>query len=157
MTRLTNRRQALPGGVDPLCRLIEMEDTPMAEAKIGLVLDCADPEALSEFWTEALGLQSFGAAGNYVLLASPSGTLPKLLLQKVAEPKATKNRMHFDIEAPTLEAEVKRLETIGARRLEQHARAEHGTRWVIMADPEGNEFCVCDGGAGEAGGADSGG
>jgi predicted enzyme related to lactoylglutathione lyase len=122
----------------------------MAEAKIGLVLDCRDPESLASFWAEALGLQCLGAAGNYVLLASPSGTLPKLLLQKVAEPKATKNRMHLDIETPNVDAEVNRLESVGAHRLEQDARVEIGTRWVIMADPEGNEFCVCDGGAGAA-------
>jgi len=46
-----------------------MENRPKAEAKIGLVLDSADPEALVEFWAEALGLQRLGAAGNYVLLA----------------------------------------------------------------------------------------
>jgi predicted enzyme related to lactoylglutathione lyase len=122
----------------------------MAEAKIGLVLDCADPETLGKFWAEALGAQRLGAAGNYVLLASPSGALPKLLLQRVAEPKAAKNRMHLDIETANVDAEVKRLEAIGARRLEQTARLEHGSHWVIMADPEGNEFCVCDGGAGSA-------
>jgi predicted enzyme related to lactoylglutathione lyase len=125
-----------------------MEDLGMTEAKIGLVLDCADPEALSDFWTEALGLQRLGAAGSYVLLASPSGALPKLLLQHVDEPKAAKNRMHLDIETTDVDAEVKRLEGIGARRLEHDVRVEHGSRWVILADPEGNEFCVCDGGAG---------
>ena len=120
----------------------------MAEATIGLVLDCADPEALSRFWEQALGLQRLGAAGAYVLLASPSGALPKFLLQRVGEAKLTKNRMHLDIETPDVDAEVERLEGIGARRLDRHARTEHGSRWVIMADPEGNEFCVCDGGPG---------
>jgi predicted enzyme related to lactoylglutathione lyase len=42
--------------------------------------------------------------------------------------------------------EVTRLEQLGARRLEGAPRSEHGTRWVVMADPEGNEFCVCDAG-----------
>ena len=120
----------------------------MAEASIGLVLDCADPEALAGFWSPALGLQRLGSAGNYVLLVSASGALPKLLLQRVAEPKATKNRMHLDIETPDIDAEAARLEGIGARRVETQARTEHGTQWVIMADPEGNEFCVCDGGQG---------
>jgi predicted enzyme related to lactoylglutathione lyase len=122
----------------------------MAEASIGLVLDCADPPALAEFWSSALGLQRLGSAGNYVLLVSPSGVLPKLLLQGVGEPKTTKNRMHLDIETADVDAEVTRLESIGARRVETESRAEHGTRWVIMADPEGNEFCVCDGGQGGA-------
>lgn len=116
----------------------------MAEAKIGLVLDCTDPEALGRFWAKALGLEQLGAAGNYVLLASPAAVLPKLLLQRVAEPKATKNRMHLDIETSDVDAEVDRLEGIGAHRLERGARTEYGSRWVIMTDPEGNEFCVCE-------------
>jgi predicted enzyme related to lactoylglutathione lyase len=115
---------------------------------IGLVLDCADPEALAAFWTQALGLQRLGAAGNYVLLVSPSGALPKLLLQRVAEPKTGKNRMHLDIDAADIHGEASRLEALGARRLEEGPRAEHGTNWIIMADPEGNEFCVCDAGQG---------
>jgi predicted enzyme related to lactoylglutathione lyase len=123
----------------------------MTEAKIGLVLDCAEPDLLSEFWTQALGLERLGAAGNYVLLVSPSGALPKLLLQRVEEGKAGKNRMHLDIETPDIDAEAQRLEVIGARRLESSDRREHGSRWIIMADPEGNEFCVCDGGAGGSG------
>jgi predicted enzyme related to lactoylglutathione lyase len=111
-----------------------------------LVLDCADPEVLAAFWAEALGLEGLGAAGNYVLLASTAGTLPKLLLQRVNEAKTSKNRMHLDIETPQVDAEVERLEAIGAKRLEEGARAEHGSRWVVMADPEGNKFCVCNGG-----------
>jgi predicted enzyme related to lactoylglutathione lyase len=115
------------------------------EATIGLVLDCADPEALAAFWAAALGLERLGAAGNYVLLVSPNRTLPKFLLQRVTEPKGPKNRMHLDIETPDVDGEVERLEGIGARRLEADARSEHGSRWVVMADPEGNEFCVCAG------------
>jgi len=65
----------------------------------------------------------------------------------VAEPKAGKNRVHFDIETPTVDAEVERLGKLGARRLEAGPRKEFGSTWVVMADPEGNEFCVCDHGA----------
>jgi len=118
----------------------------VGEATIGLVLDCADPEALAVFWSSALGLEGLGSAGTYVLLVSPTGALPKLLLQRVEEPKTVKNRMHLDIETPKVDDEVVRLEGLGARRIETEARIEDGTRWVIMADPEDNEFCVCDGG-----------
>ena len=113
---------------------------------IGLVLDCADPDRLAEFWSAALGCTTLGGAGSYVLLVDQSGQQPKLLLQRVPEAKAGKNRMHLDIETPTVDDEVTRLEDRGARRLESEPSAEHGARWVIMADPEGNEFCVCDGG-----------
>ena len=117
----------------------------MTTTKIGLVLDCANPEKLAEFWAPALGYVSLGSAGNYVVLVDEANTQPKLLLQGVTEPKATKNRMHFDIENPDVDREVERLETLGATRIDGPC-SEHGTRWVVMADPEGNEFCVCDGG-----------
>lgn len=88
-----------------------------------------------------------------MLLASPAKALPNLLLQQVAEPKSVKNRMHLDIENPDVDNEVARLEALGAKRTEDQARREHGNRWIVMADPEGNEFCVCDGGAGSVGAA----
>ena len=116
------------------------------QATIGLVLDCADPEKLAAFWGAALGVERLGAAGQYVMLASSTGAIRKVLLQRVEEPKSTKNRMHLDIETPDVDSEVARLERLGATRLEGDARSEHGSRWVIMADPEGNEFCVCDAG-----------
>ena len=113
-------------------------------AKLGLVLDCADPEGLADFWSAALGYTTIGGAGNYVLLVDEAKERPKLLLQRVDEPKPGKNRMHVDIEADDVDGEVARLEGLGARRLEDPTE-EHGSRWVVMADPQGNEFCVCSG------------
>ena len=115
-------------------------------AKIGLVLDCADPDKLAGFWSAAIGYTTLGGAGNYVLLVDEAGQQPKLLLQRVSEPKSGKNRMHFDIETPTVDEEVARLEALGARRALPGAMEEHGNRWVVMTDPEGNEFCVCNAG-----------
>ena len=113
-------------------------------AKLGLVLDCADPERLASFWSEAIGYTTIGGAGSYVLLVDEAKERPKLLLQRVDEPKPGKNRMHVDIESDDVDGEVTRLESLGARRLEDPLE-EHGSRWVVMADPEGNEFCVCSG------------
>ena len=113
-------------------------------AKLGLVLDCADPERLAAFWSEAIGYTTLGGAGSYVLLVDEAKERPKLLLQRVDEPKAGKNRMHVDIETDDVDGEVERLEGLGARRLDDPME-EHGSRWVVMADPEGNEFCVCTG------------
>lgn len=115
-------------------------------AAIGLVLDCAEPNRLAEFWSAALGYVTLGEAGSYVLLVDETGINPKLLLQRVPEAKAGKNRMHLDIETPAVDDEVQRLEALGARRVDLDAHSEHGSRWVVMADPEGNEFCVCDAG-----------
>jgi hypothetical protein len=112
----------------------------------GLVLDCADPETLAEFWAAALGYEPLGAAGNYVALVPPTLGRPKLLLQRVAERKTTKNRMHLDIETPDIEREAARLERLGATRLGAETQSEHGSTWILMTDPEGNEFCVCDAG-----------
>jgi len=114
--------------------------------QIGMVLDCRDPDALAQFWSEALDYRTLGGAGNYVLLVDPDDRAPKLLLQRVAEGKTGKNRMHLDIETAHVDDEVMRLEQLGAIRVED-PQEEHGSRWVVMNDPEGNEFCVCDGGA----------
>ncbi|MGH9040981.1 MAG: VOC family protein [Acidimicrobiia bacterium] len=116
--------------------------------RLGLVLDCTDPERLAEFWAAALGYRRLGGAGQYVLLYPSEPGEPKLLLQGVPEAKAVKNRMHLDIDTPDIEAEASRLQTLGATRVDAGTRSEHGTTWILMADPEGNEFCVCDGGSG---------
>jgi predicted enzyme related to lactoylglutathione lyase len=122
-----------------------MTDTP--DRAIGLVLDCADPERLAAFWAPALGYANVGEAGAYVVLFPDARPGPKLLLQRVSEPKTVKNRMHLDIETPDVAAEAARLEGLGARRVQAEEMHEHGSTWIVMADPEGNEFCVCDSGA----------
>ncbi len=115
-------------------------------ARPSFVLDCVDPDRLAQFWSAAIGYTTLGAAGSYVMLVDETGQQPKLLLQRVEEAKVGKNRMHFDIETPTVDEEVARLEALGAVRLDADAVEEHGNRWVVMADPEGNEFCVCNAG-----------
>jgi hypothetical protein len=72
------------------------------------------------------------------------GKQPKLLLQRVDEPKSGKNRMHVDIETPHVDEKVARLEKFGAGRIVGDAIEEHGNRWIVMADPGGIEFCVCN-------------
>jgi predicted enzyme related to lactoylglutathione lyase len=116
-------------------------------ATIKIVLDCRDPPALAQFWGPALGYTIAGSVENYTLLVPEADDGPKILLQKVPEPRPSKNRMHLDIDletdTPTVDDEVRRLEGLGARRIVDDAFEEHGARWVVMADPEGNEFCVC--------------
>jgi len=114
-------------------------------------LDCDDPERLAEFWAAALGYANVGAAGVYVALYPRAGNGPKLLLQRVAEPKTTKNRMHLDIEVPDIDVEADRLTGLGARRASDDTCSEHGSTWILMADPEGNEFCICDNGSSTGG------
>jgi Glyoxalase-like domain len=109
------------------------------DATIGLVLDCTDPTELTQFWSEALGHTTRWGAGHYVMLVDPDSVRTNLLLQALAEAMAVKNRMHLDIETPDVEDEASRLESLGARRLKSGLRSEHGSNWVIMADPEGSD------------------
>ncbi len=124
--------------------------TDNARPAFGLVLDCTDAARLADFWASALDYVNVGAAGTYVALYPREGAGPKLLLQQVPEPRAGKNRMHLDIDTPDIEAEAERLIALGACRVGESPCREHGMTWVTMADPEGNEFCICDGGAGAA-------
>lgn len=105
------------------------------------MIDCADPAKLAEFWGPALGYQNLGAFGSYVALAAEGA--PLVLLQRVDEPKQGKNRMHLDIKVPDVEDEVERLVSLGAKRISDAPMEELGTQWIVMNDPEGNEFCVC--------------
>ena len=117
----------------------------MARATIELVLDCQDPEALAGFWRQALGYRVHYAEAALAVLVPMEGTASPLLLQRVPEPKAVKNRMHLDLIVGDVEAEVDRLVGLGARRIDQAEQSFGGTRWVRLSDPEQNEFCVSTG------------
>lgn len=133
---------------------------------IQITFDAADPSALAEFWALALGYvpqpppsgfdswEAFaeandmpGAVGDYGSVVDPEGVGPRLFFQKVPEPKTAKNRVHLDVHAsgsesdPELrEAHIAKLVEAGATRGAEYS--EFGASWVVMADPEGNEFCV---------------
>jgi predicted enzyme related to lactoylglutathione lyase len=113
-------------------------------SRIGYTLDCCDAERLSAFWTEALGYSCRGRFGDYWPLQSRNSVdEPWFTLQQVSEPKAGKNRMHVDIHVTTdLEAEARRVEALGAHRLSAEPLVMGDHSWFVMADPEGNEFCV---------------
>lgn len=113
--------------------------------QIVLTLDCVDTEAQANFWLAALAPLEYrrGFHGPpYLSLIGPAPAAT-LLLQNVPEPKRGKNRMHLDLDFGTadLVSEVNRLEQLGAARLSEEL-SEHGFRWIVVADPEGNEFCV---------------
>jgi predicted enzyme related to lactoylglutathione lyase len=115
----------------------------VAVAHVEIVIDASDADALAAFWAAALGYQPYGAAGQYRSLTDPTGTGPKLVIQEVPEAKAGKNRVHLDLHAADVEAEVERLVALGATRVDGQPIAEAGTSWIRMSDPDGNEFCVC--------------
>jgi predicted enzyme related to lactoylglutathione lyase len=111
-------------------------------ANIDVVIDCADPARLATFWAAALGYRIVGAKEQYVLLLPPERAHPPVILQGVPEPKVGKARIHFDLRVDDVEAEVRRLEALGGQRIDV---GQGAVAWVPMADPEGNEFCVCPG------------
>ncbi|GAA3466631.1 VOC family protein [Nonomuraea roseola] len=115
----------------------------MSEIGFGLVLDVADPDTLAPFWAEALRYSVVGGVGDYVMLLPAGRGGPRLLLQKVKEGRTGKNRNAPGHRGrPTSRPRRAGLESLGARRLTSGQVEEHGHRWIVMADPEGNEFCV---------------
>ncbi len=115
----------------------------MAEPNVDIVIDCADPDSLSAFWAEALGYEKAFTYQQYRVLLPPVREYPPVILQRVPEPKSAKTRIHFDLRVPDIETEARRLEALGARRIDVGQGENPG--WITMADPEGNEFCVCPG------------
>jgi predicted enzyme related to lactoylglutathione lyase len=110
--------------------------------RIELTLDCVDLDATAAFWQNALGYAREGTIDErYVTL---SGNGPSLTMQRVLEPKLGKNRMHMDLLVDDLDAEVTRLHALGATTMPPGPREEFGQRWFVLADPEGNEFCVAE-------------
>jgi predicted enzyme related to lactoylglutathione lyase len=110
-----------------------------------ICIDCSDPHRVAHFWAAVLGytIHSTDAVlppDESIALHPPEGGL-RLWCNKVPEPKVCKNRVHIDINLPDRE-EMVRLQHLGARVLQEVRDAEGRLRWTIMADPEGNEFCV---------------
>ena len=118
----------------------------MTRPRVEIGIDCQDPTALAPFWSAALGyaVGDMDAAGDYLDLVPPSGSAaPVVYLQRVPEPKSTKNRLHLDLYTPEAESLIARLETLGAQRSGDPRSGSEGGWWQVMVDPAGNEFCVC--------------
>ena len=108
--------------------------------EIVTVLDCTDLDGTAAFWAAALNYR-IEAGEPYMALVSRCGG-PGVLLQRVPEAKVGKNRLHLDLRVTDLDGEVARLVRLGARRLTTEPVVEKGWTWHVLADPEGNEFCV---------------
>jgi predicted enzyme related to lactoylglutathione lyase len=113
------------------------------QGELVVVIDCAQLDRSAEFWTAVLGYVRDGVAtGRYQSLLPADGQGAEILLQQVPEAKQGKNRVHLDLRTPELEPETRRLVSLGARTLSEQPVTEHGWRWHIITDPDGNEFCV---------------
>jgi predicted enzyme related to lactoylglutathione lyase len=116
---------------------------PYARGELVVVVDCADLERAARFWTWALGYVIEGpASGRYQSLLPASGSGIEVLLQRTGDAKNGKNRVHLDLRTRDLDAEVARVADLGATVLTTSPVTENGWTWHILADPDGNEFCV---------------
>jgi hypothetical protein len=116
-----------------------------------LAIDCADPHGLARFWCSVLGYEVHDEDDGVVTIGSPPDgknhhgpVPPTLTFAHVPEAKTVKNRLHLDV-SPTdreQDEEVRRLLDLGARHADV---GQSGESWVVLADPEGNEFCVLAG------------
>ncbi len=105
-----------------------------------VAIDCRNPKQLAGFWCEALGYQILSAEEDGVSIASGDGSGWGIDFLVVPDDKVVKNRLHLDLRPDDQEQEVKRLLALGATRVDVGQGAD--VSWVVLADPEGNEFCI---------------
>lgn len=124
-------------------RVMRREPHQYRHGELVVVIDCAQLDRSAEFWTAVLGYVRDGvASGRYQSLLPAQGQGAEILLQRVPEGKQGKNRVHLDLRTRELESETHRLISLGARLLTEQPVTEYGWSWHILADPDGNEFCV---------------
>jgi catechol 2,3-dioxygenase-like lactoylglutathione lyase family enzyme len=109
-----------------------------------LVLDCTDPERLAAFWGEVLGYEVLGRGDDWAEVGPPDKRMTLLFLQN-PDRKQQKLRLHIDVNATDRdqEAELERLLKLGATRVDIDQGPD--VSWHVLADPEGNEFCLLSG------------
>jgi len=120
-------------------------DPPAANPRIiEIVVDCEDPPRLAQFWSSLLGIGVKGEVHEgpiwFAGLLPICEGGPIIGFQWVPERKTSKNRMHLDMRVAELDEPTRKVIDLGGRQLAEHE--ELGRRWRVMADPEGNEFCL---------------
>ncbi len=104
-----------------------------------VIVHAADPAALGQWWAEALGWVVVHSSDDEVAIRAEPDSVPGLEFVRLAEPRTAKSRLHLDFVPDDQDAEVARLVAHGARRVDI---GQGEQSWVVLADPEGNEFCV---------------
>ncbi|MGE0214282.1 VOC family protein [Mycolicibacterium sp.] len=108
-----------------------------------ITMDCADPDGLASWWAEVVGGSVNAVAPGDFVMVSRQGA-PALGFQRVPDPTPGKNKVHLDLHTADKEAEVARVVALGARETGRHSFGPEFD-WVVLADPEGNAFCIADG------------
>ncbi|MCU1375922.1 MAG: hypothetical protein JWO68_3208 [Actinomycetia bacterium] len=102
-------------------------------------IDANDTDALATFWSDLLGWERKDEGDGEISIWPPDRSAPPLLLLQVPEGKQVKNRLHLDLRPDDQDAEVARALALGATRVDI---GQGDVTWVVLADPEGNEFCI---------------
>src|SRR5947207_2766414 len=105
-----------------------------------LVIDARDPRSIARFWAAVLDQQVLYESDDEVIVGSDENRYPGLCFVPVPEHKTVKNRLHIDLDPDDRDAEVERIMKLGASRADIGQPPD--ATWVVLADPEGNEFCV---------------
>ncbi|WP_188487997.1 VOC family protein [Williamsia phyllosphaerae] len=107
-----------------------------------IAIDTHDSHLLAEFWTRVLGWEIVDVDGPLIEIGPADGSGPTIDLLAVPESKTVKNRLHLDLRADgcTTEEEIDRVVALGARRVD--VGQDPSVTWTVLADPEGNEFCI---------------
>jgi predicted enzyme related to lactoylglutathione lyase len=115
----------------------------MASRWYTLVIDATDVRLLADFWKQVLDWQVVYESDEEMVIAKDENTYPGIIFGTVPEAKSVKNRLHIDLNPDDQQAEVERLVGLGASKVEVgQSDADEPVKWVVLADPEGNEFCV---------------
>ncbi|MBT2385922.1 VOC family protein [Streptomyces sp. ISL-11] len=112
----------------------------MASSLYTIVIDAHDLRAQAHFWCRVLDWRVLFEADDEVVVGADESAAPGFCFVPVGEDKTLKNRLHIDLNPDDRDAEVERLTGLGARRADVGQSSE--VTWVVMEDPEGNEFCV---------------
>lgn len=104
-----------------------------------IVMNTNNPAPLLAFWAAFLETTVSAEVDGFIWLAAEYGH-PRMAFQEVAEPTGGRRRLHLDFEAGDMDAEVARALSLGARTVQEHTFANF--RWAVLADPDGNEFCI---------------
>lgn len=104
-----------------------------------VIVDAVDPARLGRWWAEALGWEVTFSSSEEFEIRQAADRLPGILFVPAKEAKQSKNRLHLDFRPDDQEAEVARFLRLGAHRVDIGQGAQ---TWVVLADPEGNEFCI---------------
>jgi predicted enzyme related to lactoylglutathione lyase len=107
-----------------------------------IAIDSIDPRALGQWWADALAWEAWDEPEGFCVAPPRDSGQTELVFLKVPEGKAVKNRVHLDFRPDDQDAEVARFESLGAIRVDVGQESDLAVTWVVLADPEGNEFCI---------------